>query len=274
MRPALIFRAWVHNMVIGPSIKTVKRLFALSANRCAFSQCDQAIVQPDGIVTGEICHIAALGKKGPRHDPNLSEEQSHSFENLILLCERHHKIVDGDTKNFTIESLRGMKATHEKEGSIELSLEDARRADKLFRSYFSIQAAPNAKVMVNSPGALQVNKITIITRRRHVTQAPHADSIAIDLNRRNYVKYLIDRYNRFQHADKEKEGRGKYVIIYNAIKTEFGMKWDQVPLVYFEKLTVFLQRRILKSKIGRIHNAQGYKCFSSYEEWMKKPEEA
>jgi hypothetical protein len=207
----------------GLSNKTVKRLFALSANRCAFPECGRAIVQPDGIVTGEICHVAAINKKGPRYDPNLSEEETHSFENLMLLCEHHHKIVDGDTKTYTTELLRGIKAMHEKNGNIELSLEDDRRADQLLRSYFSIQASRNAKVMVNSPGALQADKITIITRKKHVSQAPHPDAIAADLSRRNYVKYLIDRYNRFQHADKEKEGRGKYVIIYNAIKTEFGM---------------------------------------------------
>jgi hypothetical protein len=258
----------------GPSIKTVKRLFALSGNRCAFPQCGRAIIQPDGTVTGEICHIAAKSKKGPRYNPNLSAEAIHSFENLILLCESHNKIVDGDTKAYTIEWLREIKAINEMSGIIELSPEDARRAEQLLRSYSSIQAAPYSKVMVNSPGAIQADKVTLVTRKKHVSPPPHPDAIAADLSRRNYIKYLIDRYNRFQHADKEKVGKGKYIIIRNAIKTEFGMKWDEVPLVYFEKLTTFLQNRILKSKLGRNLNAQGRKCFSSYEEWLKKPHEA
>ncbi len=198
----------------------------------------------------------------------------HSFENLILLCEAHHKIVDGDKETYTIELLRSIKAVHEMDGNAELALEDAGRAEKLLRSYLSVQAAQNAKVMVNSPGAIIADKVIFINRKQHVSQAPHPDAIAADLERRNYVKYLIDRYKRFQHADKEKEGRGKYIIIYNAIKTEFGMKWDDVPLIYFEKLTEFLQRRILKSKHGRICNARGNKCFSSYVEWIKKPEKA
>ena len=258
----------------GPSIKTVKQLFALSGNRCAFPQCGRAIVQPHGIVTGEICHIAARSKKGPRYDQNLSGEAMHSFENLILLCEAHHKIVDGDKKIYTIELLRSIKAVHEMNGNVELSIEDARSAEKLLKSYLSVQAAPNAKVMVNCPGAIQADNVIFINRKKHVSQAPHPDAIAADLDRRNYVKYLIARYNRFQHADKEKEGRGKYITIHNAIKTELGMKWDDVPLIYFEKLTAFLQRRILKSKLGRIRNAHGNKCFSPYEEWIKKPEKA
>lgn len=259
-------------MVTGPSLKTVKRLFAISANQCAFPDCGRAIVQPDGTITGEICHIKTTSKKGPRFDPELSEEESHSFENLVLFCEHHHKIVDGNPKTYTVESLGSIKAMQKKDGIIEISLEDVRRANQLLKSYLSIQAAPNAKVMVNSPGALQADKITIITRKKHILSAPHPDAIAADLSKRNYVRYLIDRYNRFQHADKEKAGKGKYIIIYNAIKGEFGMKWDTVPLAHFEKLVTFLQRRIIKSKLGRVRNAQGYRCFSSYEEWMKKPD--
>jgi len=259
----------------GPSSKTVKRLFALSGNKCAFSECGRAIVQPDGTVTGEICHIAAKNKKGPRYAPDLLKDEVHSYENLILLCEHHHKIVDVDTRTYTIESLREMKSMHEEKGCIELSIEDAHRAEQLLRSYLSIHAtAPNAKIMVNSPGALQADNITIISRKKKILQPPHPDAIASDLNRRNYVKYLIDRYNQFQYADKDKIGSGKYIIIYNAIKSEFGMKWDAIPLVYFENITDFLKRRILNTKLGRIRNAQGHKCFSFYEEWLRKPDEA
>jgi hypothetical protein len=257
----------------GPTIRAVKRLFALSANTCAFPDCGRAIVQPDGLVTGEICHIASPNKKGPRYDPNLTIGAIHSFENLILFCERHHKIVDWNTPTYTKEVLRNLKALHEKNGNIEITLQDARKADRLLKSYLSIHAEPHAKVMVNSPGGIQAEKLTIITRKKNISVAPHPDSIAADLSKRNYIKYLIARYNRFQHADKGKEGKGKYIVIYNAIKGEFGMKWDEVPLAYFENLSAYLHRRILKSTLGRNLNARGQKCFSFYEEWLQKPEQ-
>lgn len=259
-----------------PTLKTVKRLFALSNNRCAFPfpQCDRKIVQPDETITGEICHIAAKSKQGPRYDPNLSAKEKHSFENLILLCAHHHKIIDGDANTYTIEWLRRAKVAHESRGNADLSPEGVRHARQLFKSHQSIQAKDKAKVMINSPGGIQGENITVITGRKHPSQIPHPESIAADLNKRNYVKYLIERYKRFQHADKEKIGAGKYIIIYNAIKTEFGAKWDDIRCVYFEQLTAYLQHRILKSKLGRIRYAQGNKCFSSYEEWLKKPEKA
>ena len=256
----------------GPTIRTVKRLFALSANMCAFPDCGRAIVQSDGVVTGEICHIAAMSQKGPRYDPNLTVEAVHSFENLILLCERHHKVVDWNTPIYTNEVLRNMKDVHERNGNIEITLQDARQADRLLKSYLSIHAEPHAKVMVNSPGGMQADKITIINRKKKIYVPPHPDSIAADLKKRGYIKYLIDRYNRFQQADKTKEGKGKYIVIYNAIKGEFGAKWEEIPQAYFENLSAYLQRRIFKTILGRNLNARGQRCFSSYEEWMQKPE--
>ena len=259
----------------GPTPKTVKRLFAFSANRCAFPDCGRAIVQPDGTVTGEICHIEAVNKKGPRYNPELTKEKLHSYENLILLCEAHHKIVDADIKTYTESALKDMKERHKRLGGIELSIEDARKAEQLLRSYLSVHiTAPNGKIIVNSPGAIQADTVKIMGNRTRVIQTPHPESLSADLDRRNYIKYLIDRYNKFQFADKDKSGKGKYVIIYNAIKNQFGMKWDAVPLIYFDNLVTFLQRRILNSKIGRIRNAQGYRCFSCYEDWIRKPEEA
>jgi len=256
----------------GLSIKTLKRLFALSSNQCAFPQCGRAIVQPDGIVTGEICHISARNKNGPRYDPNISAAEINSYANLILLCEIHHKIVDADEEKYTIEWLQGIKAKHENDGSIELSVDDARRASQLLRSYLSISAAPKSKVMINSPGGIQTDKLNIITKKAKITTPPHPNSIAAHLEERNYIKYLIARYNEYQHADKEKVDRYKYMAISKAIKREFGAKWDEISIEYFDNLTNYLQHRIIKSKIGRIRNAHGQKCFSSYEEWLKKPE--
>jgi hypothetical protein len=78
----------------GPSEKTVKRLFALSRNRCAYPKCETPIVHSSGTITGEVCHIKAQSTGGPRFDSKQSDEARHSFENLLLLCSVHHRIVD------------------------------------------------------------------------------------------------------------------------------------------------------------------------------------
>jgi hypothetical protein len=70
-----------------PSKATLKRLFALSGNRCAFPGCGLPVVDPG---TGNLCgapvHINAVSPGGPRYDPRQTDEQRESVENLLLLC--------------------------------------------------------------------------------------------------------------------------------------------------------------------------------------------
>jgi len=96
----------------GPSIKTQKELFAHSGNRCAFPDCDSPLVK-DGVVVGEVCHIKAAGRLGPRFDVGQSEDDRQCAGNLILFCANHHKIVDSDPVTYTVEKLTKMKAAHE-----------------------------------------------------------------------------------------------------------------------------------------------------------------
>lgn len=96
-----------------PSSCAVKRLFALSGNRCAFPGCPNLLVDSSGKVTGRICHIRGRSPGGPRYDPTQSEEARHSFGNLVLLCPIHHDVVDGDEVIYSVKRLLLMKQEHE-----------------------------------------------------------------------------------------------------------------------------------------------------------------
>lgn len=96
-----------------PSKPTVKRLFALSGNQCAFPRCTTPIVDRlSGKVTGKICHIKARNPLGKRYDQTQMDEERHGFENLILLCPIHHDVVDDDEVAYTVERLYRMKVEH------------------------------------------------------------------------------------------------------------------------------------------------------------------
>lgn len=96
-----------------PSVRTVKRLFAVSGNRCAFPACTAALVDELGSVTGEICHIRAKSPEGPRYAAEQSEEARHGFDNLLLMCHQHHKRIDDDWHNYPCEALLKIKRYHE-----------------------------------------------------------------------------------------------------------------------------------------------------------------
>ncbi len=93
-------------------ISTVKRLFALSGNTCSFPGCNEKMVDENGISIGEICHIEAAEKGGPRYNENSDDERRRSFDNLFLLCPSHHKKIDRDL-TYTTDSLKKMKLDHQ-----------------------------------------------------------------------------------------------------------------------------------------------------------------
>lgn len=71
---------------------------------------------PDGSKTtvGEIAHIVAKSLDGPRGRNPLPVEERDDYNNLILLCPTHHKIVDDNEGDWPVEVLKQLKEDHEK----------------------------------------------------------------------------------------------------------------------------------------------------------------
>ena len=121
---------------INPSV--LRLLYAHSGNRCAFPDCDVPIFEDNGQLTGECCHIEAFSKNGPRYNENMSDEDINGYDNLILMCSRHHKIIDGDPISFSVDRLKEIKTNHEKNYSastIKLThfmMEQLQNSSKMF----------------------------------------------------------------------------------------------------------------------------------------------
>ena len=93
------------------SPRTLKILFALSGNQCAFPDCKENIVDTNQTMLGEICHIEDANP-GCRYNPNQTDEERHSVGNLILLCSKHHKVTNNQII-YPVKVLKEMKASHE-----------------------------------------------------------------------------------------------------------------------------------------------------------------
>lgn len=109
---------------MGISDRSRKILWAQSGNRCAF--CQQKLVMDKTerdveSIVGDECHIVAQSPNGPRGDISWTEDQLHDYENLILLCKTHHKLIDDQPLTFTKEILIQIKKRHEQ--WVNLSLE-------------------------------------------------------------------------------------------------------------------------------------------------------
>lgn len=96
---------------------TIKRLYALSGNRCAFPGCERTFVNwEDDTNFSNICHIEDANPnthKADRFNQNMSDKERADYGNLILLCPNHH-IETNDPSKYTLETLRTMKREHER----------------------------------------------------------------------------------------------------------------------------------------------------------------
>ena len=94
--------------------KTRRILWVKAGGRCSI--CHEQLAtdamddDDDPSVFGEECHIVAQSPGGPRAADIADVD---GYDNLILLCRKHHKQVDDQRSYFTVERLKEIKREHE-----------------------------------------------------------------------------------------------------------------------------------------------------------------
>lgn len=133
------------------SLGTIKRMFAESGNQCAFPKCVAKLIDTtSGVVVADICHIKAASPDGPRYDPQQSELERHGYDNLILLCLAHHRVVDDDEVSYTVERLSSMKVAHRARGIPTPHVADSILGE--FGRAAAISVAPVTITSINQSG--------------------------------------------------------------------------------------------------------------------------
>ena len=96
-----------------PRTDVLRALFARSGNRCCFPGCTSVLVNERNLFIGQVCHIEAAEAAGERFNPEQSDDERRSYENLLLLCYPHH-VETNDLALYPVARLRQMKTEHEK----------------------------------------------------------------------------------------------------------------------------------------------------------------
>lgn len=105
------------NKPMGITLKTHKILWGKSGNRCSFPDCKVELVMDESetdnpSVIGQEAHIVGKKINGPRGESTMSIEERDKYDNLILLCSIHHKLIDDQPNTYTIEKLVDFKKNH------------------------------------------------------------------------------------------------------------------------------------------------------------------
>ncbi|WBL44252.1 HNH endonuclease signature motif containing protein [Algoriphagus halophytocola] len=126
---------------MGISLKTHKILWAKSGSKCAFPECKKDLVvdeseTDDPSVIGEEAHIIGRKNDGPRGKSELPIEERDRYDNLILLCSIHHKLIDDQERKYTVQLLHQYKIEHENWVKENLRIDKAKeRVDIIYAGY-------------------------------------------------------------------------------------------------------------------------------------------
>lgn len=100
------------------SVHDRKILWTKAWNRCSYNygqeHCDEELVKlvnGKPVLMGDECHIVGEKPDSPRYVAGFPEIDS--YNNRILMCKKHHKIIDENESEYTAEILLKMKRSHE-----------------------------------------------------------------------------------------------------------------------------------------------------------------
>lgn len=97
------------------SQKIQKILFAQSGGICSMPDCNIPIIineNNEKTNIADLAHIEAYKPDGARFNPQLSEDERNSEENLMVVCKNCHKKIDDLPEIYTVEKLKQIKQAH------------------------------------------------------------------------------------------------------------------------------------------------------------------
>lgn len=115
-----------------PTTKMI--VWGRAAGRCQFRNCGKRLDQD--LIAGKtsrnnayVAHVIAAAPGGERGDPELSYALSDDPENLMLLCDEHHRLIDDPSNlaTYTVDVLMEMKRENEERTDRLLSVRSAKR---------------------------------------------------------------------------------------------------------------------------------------------------
>jgi hypothetical protein len=192
-----------------PSAKTLRQLYMLSGNQCANPRCATVLINANGTLVADVCHIKAERPGGPRFDKTLTPEQRRAHKNLILLCSTCHKLVDREPEKYTVAMLTKWK--RDREARFEAV------GDTLRRRYVDeiVDEAEAADLTV--PRSLK--KYIRFLKKRRFSHTPDKRTV-------EYLSDYVDRLRHISSSDRElmRAVVEKGIALGGRRETEYGIE--------------------------------------------------
>lgn len=129
---------------LAPTYSTLRQLYTLSGNQCAFPGCTNPMFDMNGNFVGQVCHIEAASEGGERFNPDMSNEQRRDYDNLVLLCHSCHIETDKVYK-YPVAEMKKIKRDHEKSCTQWID----NQIDKMYNSFQDVTKTKTSKEVVS-----------------------------------------------------------------------------------------------------------------------------
>lgn len=227
---------------LSPTTETLRRLYTVSGNQCSFPGCIKPMFNNEGNFVGQICHISAAMPGGERFDPQMTNEQRRSFDNLMLMCYDHH-IETNKENEYPAQRLHQFKKDHEKRftniesmiGLMQDSIVDVTSAVKS-SSIDNLQAL-NIDTSGNQyDQPFDIDDINAFNSMIRVfeTLSPQArKTFAISLSRSKYEKNFLGRDSEkiyFDPKEIERVTRQELSSIFNELQANELIYLDEIDI--------------------------------------------
>lgn len=189
------------------SPQTLKKLFGLSGNECAFPNCTKNLVNKENAKDSNICHIEAANDEGERYRGSMTDKERADYDNLIVLCVQHHDETN-DENIYTVDVLKNMRNNHE-----------SKMLNKKLDS--------NPSMLKNTINAIADININDLDKEERTTTFNPKDKIEYNFIKRNVS--LINEYKIYYH---------KINTLYDELEIQGSIKKEKllasIELIYTE----------------------------------------
>jgi len=212
--------------------KDQKILWGRSGNRCALPECQKPLViekkeKDKESVIGVMAHIKGENPKAARYDTNMTDKERNCYDNLILVCSDHHKMIDDQFNTYTVEKLHQIKKQH------ELWIKNSTEKEMVNVTFAELDVITK---YLNSGQVTVDDSLTVIPPKDKIKKNSLSSEterlITIGLLQVRQVGDFIDKFPDVEFGERLKQG---FVVGYERLKNQEHLKGDEL----FESLLNF-----------------------------------
>ena len=116
---------------------------------------------------------------------------------------------------------------------------------------------------------MKATNVRVVKNGKRPTSYPDG-CVGANLAKRNYVKYLVERYHQYREADARfgRTDRFHYAVLFKNIESKFKAPTYFIPENRFEELVDYLRERIDNTILGRVNHKRGIPNYESFDEYV------